>query len=339
MSLILPPAPSPAATVPLARYQSREPSRPAAAAVARRGSARALISLQAAFLALLAMISVWRGVWPAAPDTLLILAILTFCWRTRDRAFLLEFTPLFLVIFSFSVLRGYADDWSPAAVHFLGPIHCDQALFGGVVPPVVMAQWLQNSWTPFTLARFFTGVYLTHFIAPLALAAAIWHLERRYYWRYAFGFLAMTFSGFICYLLYPAAPPWMAAQQGYLPGAVGSAATMYIPSLLQRLNPNPVAAMPSLHAAFPTYTALFALWLWRERVRVLLVLPVAVCFATLFLGQHYVIDLIAGAGLGGSCALIATRWDSLKSLAARCRTHGGWNLEPSPGIPPTEIGD
>jgi membrane-associated phospholipid phosphatase len=57
---------------------------------------------------------------------------------------------------------------------------------------------------------------------------------------------------------------------------------------------NPVAAVPSLHAA---YSLLIVLFLWRFAGRgrgLLAVYPVAMAFALVYMAEHYVVDILLG---------------------------------------------
>ena len=58
---------------------------------------------------------------------------------------------------------------------------------------------------------------------------------------------------------------------------------------------NPVAAVPSLHAA---YTLLFTLFLWRWAGRwgrpLLALYPLAMAFALVYTAEHYVVDILLG---------------------------------------------
>jgi membrane-associated phospholipid phosphatase len=58
---------------------------------------------------------------------------------------------------------------------------------------------------------------------------------------------------------------------------------------------NPVAAMPSLHAAFPFLGFLFAQRLLGWRAWPLFVYTVIVWLAVVYLGEHYVVDVVGGA--------------------------------------------
>ena len=81
--------------------------------------------------------------------------------------------------------------------------------------------------------------------------------------------LAMV-VGLIGYLLVPTVPPWMAAHPPYdllppIDRIVGDVYTRFLPALYGTFDTNPVAAMPSLHAAFPSVAALVG---WRALGRV-----------------------------------------------------------------------
>jgi membrane-associated phospholipid phosphatase len=109
---------------------------------------------------------------------------------------------------------------------------------------------------------------------------------------------------YLGYALFPAMPPWMAGQAGYLPQV-----TRIIPLVWDRLGvhsaaalftrgsefANPIAAMPSLHAAYPMLLLLFFWRAARRWVRVVLVAYVlAMAFALVYTGEHFVIDELAG---------------------------------------------
>jgi membrane-associated phospholipid phosphatase len=124
--------------------------------------------------------------------------------------------------------------------------------------------------------------------------------------------------GVIGYWALPTAPPWYAAEAGVLGQGDPALRRMmrehgeafwkaaWAP-LYDVLGGNPLAAMPSLHFA----TSLMAAHLLREAGPV----PGAVGwtyaitlgFALVYLGEHYVIDLIAGAALTESIRAAAPR--------------------------------
>jgi membrane-associated phospholipid phosphatase len=83
------------------------------------------------------------------------------------------------------------------------------------------------------------------------------------------------------------------------------------------LNPNPVAAMPSLHAAYPTLV-LLALRRYRKTYFwFFLPYPLLVWLSTVYLGEHYVIDVIAGAAYAFAAYFVVYNFATVRRLAIR----------------------
>jgi membrane-associated phospholipid phosphatase len=91
------------------------------------------------------------------------------------------------------------------------------------------------------------------------------------------------------------------------------------PSLVTRLfDDNPVAAIPSLHGAWSTLAALI-LWRWRPRLWPIGVTAAFVQqFAVVYLGEHYVIDILLGDVLA-----IGAWWLSGRIFLAPCAAAQG----------------
>lgn len=113
-----------------------------------------------------------------------------------------------------------------------------------------------------------------------------------------------------------------ASQRGYLPH-VDKIISSTIPSqttrFYQHLNPNPVAAFPSLHEAFPVLGLLYGLRIFGRRAWPLALWCLAVCFSIVYLGEHYLIDAIAGV------VVAALAYAVVQGVSARVpasRTHG-----------------
>ena len=224
--------------------------------------------------------------------------------RRRLPRFVAEWSPFMGVLFVYDRLRGFADGMIVHARE-IPQIRLEAALFGKPIPTV----WLQshlwhgpNDLRWWDYAVWF--VYLTHFLATLIVAAILWTWAHQYFAKFATMVCVLAFAGFATYALYPAVPPWMAAQHG----SIGEAnrtiklAWPHIPiahfgSLFEKGQhyANNVAAMPSLHAA---YALLLTLFLWRLLpwwTRPLLALyPPAMAFTLVYGGEHYVVDCIAG---------------------------------------------
>jgi membrane-associated phospholipid phosphatase len=224
--------------------------------------------------------------------------------RRRVPRLLLEWAPFIGVLFLYDRLRGFADGLVFPARE-LPQIHVEAALLGKPIPTV----WLQSHlwhgagdlrWWDY--AAWF--VYLTHFFATLVVAAVLWTWFHDRFARFATMVCALALAGFATYALYPAVPPWLAARHGNIgeSNRLIGIVWHHVPiahygSLFEKGQSyaNNVAAMPSLHAA---YALLITLYLWRlvpRWARVPLALyPLAMAFALVYSGEHYVVDCIAG---------------------------------------------
>jgi membrane-associated phospholipid phosphatase len=128
-------------------------------------------------------------------------------------------------------------------------------------------------------------------------------------------------------MLLPTAPPWVAGLKGDLPGVhLVHEGLPALGPIYNTLSPNPVAAMPSLHAAYPWLFLLFAWRIWGWRATAFAVYPAAVFFAVVYLGHHYVADLLGGivyatAAYVVVCSAPASRlMEKARGLASRLRS-------------------
>lgn len=200
----------------------------------------------------------------------------------------------------FAHLRTLADE-TGNAVQFAYPIEMDEALFFGQVPTV----WLQDRLYSFghtgPLEVFTMGVYLSYFVAPHLVAFAIWRVYPERFPVYVGAVLGTVYAALLVCFLLPTAPPWLAGQTGDLPHVfrvMHDISKAVSPGAYQQAystaGPNDVAAMPSLHTALPV---VIALAMWRTQ-RVLAVSAVAYAgsmgFTLVYLGEHYVVDVLAG---------------------------------------------
>jgi membrane-associated phospholipid phosphatase len=187
-------------------------------------------------------------------------------------------------------------------LHVTGPAHVDQGVFGAV--PTV---WLQGRlvdgsahWYDAAAAL----VYVTHFVAIPLVTGVAWFCLRDRFAAWLAAVLAFTTLGVGVYMVYPAAPPWLASERGEigLVDRISSPGWDYLHLdvvgrliVLGQEGSNPVAAMPSLHAGSAMLVALF-LWplaktLWRAA---LLGYVLLMAFALVYSGEHYVVDVVAG---------------------------------------------
>ncbi len=98
---------------------------------------------------------------------------------------------------------------------------------------------------------------------PLGVLFAVWLACRPFFIQAAAALLATSFAAALVFLVFPAAPPWLAVRAGLLHGVVRIRAldgAQGAHGTLQHLfDDNPVAAVPSLHAAYSLLVVLIVL--------------------------------------------------------------------------------
>ncbi len=187
------------------------------------------------------------------------------------------------------------------------PIKIDRWIGRGQLPNTRLQRSLHDGPWGESLTRFSAWAHWIWFIQPNS--ALLWILMRR---QEAFPHSARQMSavfdiGCAVYFLAPTAPPWWASENGYTDDEeirrvmVEFGERMWGPAwtrIFGTLGGNPWAAMPSLHFA----TALMAAILLSEnggRVQGTIgwAYAAALGFSLVYLGEHYVTDLLAGAGI------------------------------------------
>jgi len=223
--------------------------------------------------------------------------------RRWGRGLLKDWLPLYGVLILYALLRGYASDtlWGP----FVRPqVFFDTHVFGGVAPTVQLQHWFFNPHQVSVLDYGVWATYNTHFFASFVIAGVLWKLDYPSFRRFVALFVSLTLLGYVTYVLYPAMPPWLASETHHLP-----ATTRIVPFVWKHLGvqqatalftganrfDNDIAAMPSLHAAYPMLICLF-FWSRANRwFRALLVAYVlAMAFTLVYTGEHFVIDEFVG---------------------------------------------
>ena len=194
-------------------------------------------------------------------------------------------------------------------LHVRAPADADRQIFGAV-PSV----WLQEQLVG-TSAHWYDAVaalvYVTHFVAFPVVTGVVWFCLRDRFTAWVTAVLTFTGLGVLGYVGYPAAPPWLASDQGVI-GPVHRISGLgwdylhlgVVRGLVDtgQGGSNPVAAMPSLHAGTAVLVALFlwpvVTWWWRTA---LLGYVLLMALTLVYTGEHYVVDVAAGwltAGAG-----------------------------------------
>jgi hypothetical protein len=253
----------------------------------------------------------WREGVPVGRERLLVwivlglLALSTANLGGWFRGVVVDWFPLALVLAVYDLLRGRADGLLFSA-WYRPQLEVDEFLFGGTVPTV----WLQERlWEGAAEVRWYDYaswvVYVSYFLATYVLAGALWLFARPRFRPYVACVALLAGMAFVTFALFPAAPPWLASREGVLEDTtrlIGPISgeipflALSFEGLFERGSEyaNPVAAVPSLHAA---YTLLFSIFLWpfaRWSRPLLALYPPAMAFALVYTAEHYVSDILLG---------------------------------------------
>jgi membrane-associated phospholipid phosphatase len=201
------------------------------------------------------------------------------------------------------------------------PIVADRFLGAGELPNVRLQRAFSRPRRVTRLDRVLAVIHWAWFIEPyLALVWILLRNEERFP-RAARQMAAAFDLGCLIYFAVPTAPPWWAAENGYMAAREGRAGEEIVaaaapprlrrmmvevgegtwgrawPSLYSSLGGNPWAAMPSLHFATSALAAILLSESGPMAGGVGWSYALALGFALVYLGEHYVVDLIVGAAV------------------------------------------
>lgn len=251
------------------------------------------------YMVLMTALMIFAGVG-ITPDRYVLVLILASLFVHKTRAFLMDWLPFIFILISYDFLRSLAPALN-SRVHFVEMINFDNALFGQ--SPVI---FLQNAlyvkgninWYDY----FATLFYFLHFALPLGFGFILWIKNRHYFKRFANAVLILSYSAFATFVIFPASPPWLAAEKGYFPHVVkilditlrSFPDRLGLPTIYYNFNPNSVAAVPSLHAAYPFLVLFFAVKFFKLKGLFFIPYVLGTWWAIVYLGEHYVADIVAG---------------------------------------------
>ena len=154
--------------------------------------------------------------------------------------------------------------------------------------------------------------YLCWIPIPIAYGVWLYFKDKNLLAQFSIAFLLVNIVGIAIYYLYPAAPPWYVEAHGFelIRNTPGNAAGLLRFDELTGLtifgdmynkNANVFAAVPSLHAAFPTVLLVYGLKKGLKYASlVFFIILVGIWFAAIYTYHHYIIDVL----LGGIIALL-----------------------------------
>jgi membrane-associated phospholipid phosphatase len=250
-------------------------------------------------------------------------------WRRLGQV-LVDWLPFTLVLMAYDKTRAVADAIG-MPLHESDVITWEKWLCFGTVPTVWLQEHLYDPAHVYWYDALVTLIYTSHFFATPVLAAVLWLRDRKAWLQFISRVIVLSLAGLATYIMFPEAPPWMAARDGDIGVPIDrlsargwiwlhASNVKHALAHAQEDGTNAVAAMPSLHVAFACLVAIFVGSKLRSKWRWLLVLyPIAMGYALVYTGEHYVVDLVAGVAYALVVHFGMNRWDRMRASRRTAR--------------------
>jgi hypothetical protein len=214
-------------------------------------------------------------------------------WRFTNRIGLHEAVVVVVSFLIYFAIRGsVVDRAGEAMVRAFNLIALEQHL--GIYWELQMQSWILDSYWAIKIMNW---IYFWGHM-PLVIIFAIWLYawHRRTYTLVRNAFLASGAIGVVLYWLFPVAPPRLIPFGGFVDTMAVFDKVGYN-AQETRAFVNPFAAVPSLHFGWSLLLGLVIFWVAKNpAIKIFgLVWPVAMFFAVVMTGNHFVLDTVLGA--------------------------------------------
>ena len=260
------------------------------------------IALTALYVLVLAIFCLTYNVIPG-PEFLFLCFFIYAAYSKRSKRFVKDWLPFLTIFVSYQAMYGLVGAVA-GIVHVSEPITAELQLFGSI--PTVMLQNLYRMPVLDYIGAFF---YSIHFFAPTIFAFLLWKTSAKDYYKYTVGMAILTYSALITFLVFPVAPPWYGVNDvtRILFDVDKSLGIPVYRTIYDFIQPNQFAAFPSLHSALPWLISLFALRIGKLKALPILVFPFGVWFSAVYLGEHYIVDVLGGIAYATVAFILAEK--------------------------------
>jgi len=223
------------------------------------------------------------------------------CWR-RGGGW--AWVMLIVGLALFLEIRAVADEVG-FPVHTEDVRRLEQLLFAGHLPTHELQVRLFDPGAFSPLDYFSVLVHWSYFLLPYLALLAVWvHRPHEAHWLA--GLLSTVFLlSLVIYTLLPATPPWLAAARHGAPQVyriVSFVGRPMSPETYDRVarniaDPNPIAALPSVHFAITFALFVYPLARRSRWATAGAAYALAMLWSLVYLGEHYVVDCLLGAAV------------------------------------------
>ena len=215
--------------------------------------------------------------------------------------------PFVLLLVAYELMRDVASAIGMPA-HDLARL--DRTLFDGYQPTLVLQAVVGRMADADLFEDLGSLVYVAHFLLPIGVGAWLWAKDRDAFRTFGLTLVVLCALAFVTYVIAPTTPPWLAqpaSVRHLIDDAIHrSGLPASVMWLYSHHDYNLYAAFPSLQAGFPVVAAAAAGRQNRKVGILLWVWAVIVWIAVVYLGEHYVADVIGGV-FYAACAITIVR--------------------------------
>ncbi len=271
---------------------------------------RIVLIVQFMMIAAMCLLILGAGELPGW-DMLGLILFTVFLWIMRDRIAFLDFSPFLLMLFTYEVIRSVILAVGTDGVHVADLILWEKMLCAGIIPSHALQQAFGATAYTWILDLVTNALYMTHFFSVILMGIVLWLNRKAHYWAFIMGLIVLSYGAFLTYVVFPAAPPWWASMNGYLRSQPVSLDHSLLSPGYIYATANPLGAMPSVHTAWPVYLFFYSLYIWGRKALPVVILPAGVALSSIYLGHHYLVDVLGGIGYAVLAFVFATQWGKI----------------------------
>lgn len=237
------------------------------------------------------------------PMVFFFIAIPVVALLSPSRGLLKYWTPLLMILLSYEALAGTIG--SLAASDAVSSLYSVDKMIWGFN----LTGWVQLTFNSASLTTLTTLLYELHMPLVAFTASVVWFMRREIFGKYVTAMALTSYAALATFVLFPTAPPWyVGAASNLLQSASSSGVSSFFSGLTATIESDQFAAFPSLHGAYAIVFCYFMVKLDRRLAFFAVPLTLGVLFSTLYLGQHYALDLLGGAVYALVPCLISERF-------------------------------
>ncbi len=240
---------------------------------------------------------------------LVVLWITMFYISDKTRRVILGFSVFIIFWIIYDSMR-IIPNYEVSLVHIKEPYLSEKYLFGINYNNILLTPNEYFDITHNKLLDFVSGFFYINWMpVPIGFGIYLYIKDKYLFIKFSLAFILVNLFGFIIYYAYPAAPPWYVKLYGFdlhlgVPGNRAGLARFDdligfpLFANIYNKNANVMAAMPSLHSAYPVVVLFYAVKKHLGWVNIFFVIfMLGIWFSAVYSGHHYIVDIIVGVSV------------------------------------------